>query len=148
MEGITTIGQKILTQYQGSNHYGKLLGMELDIIRPGEVHYTLQVTEKLLATPMAAHGGVIASLIDGTIGVAGLTLVMNEEKVVSTVELKMNFLLPAVSGDVLKAFGKVIHVGNRLLFTECEVFNQNGDLLAKGAGTLNAYPAKKIFSDL
>ncbi|MCC5922961.1 MAG: PaaI family thioesterase [Crocinitomicaceae bacterium] len=142
------IGQKILTLYQQSNNYGNLLGMELEIARPGEVAYHLLITAQLLATPIAAHGGVVASLIDGAIGVAGLSLVMDEEKVVSTVELKMNFLAPAFEGDRLTAFGKVQHKGKRLLFVECEVINQSGSIIAKGSGTLNAYPAKKIFVDL
>ena len=122
--------------------------MDLELIRAGEVAYHLLITEQLLATPVAAHGGALASLIDGAIGVAGLSMVMNEEKVVSTVELKMNFLAPALKGDRLTAFGKVISKGNRLLFVECDVVNQTGKLVAKGSGTLNVYPAKKIFVDI
>lgn len=122
--------------------------MDLEILDKGKVAYHLTVSNKHLATPIAAHGGLIASLIDGSIGVAGLSWVMEDEKVVSTVELKMNFLAPAHDGDVLIARSEVVQAGKRLLFVECEVVNQNGEIVAKGSGTLNAYPAKKIFSEL
>jgi uncharacterized protein (TIGR00369 family) len=79
------------------------------------------------------------------LGVAALSKVSINKKVVSTIELKMNFLRPALLGDVLLAKGNVVSAGNRLLYVECEVMNQTGDLIAKASGTFNAYPAEKAF---
>lgn len=141
------IDEQLLNLYKASNNFGKLLDMDLEIIKKGEVQYQLHIQEKHLATPIAAHGGVVVALIDGTLGVAALSQVSHNHQVVSTVELKVNFLQPVVLGDVLHAEGKVIHAGKRLLYVEASVQNQKGTLVAKASGTFNAYPAAKAFKD-
>ena len=137
------IRELIIEGYKKSNRFGNDLGMELEIVAPGEIRYTLVITAQHLATPKAAHGGVIASLMDGTLGVAGLSKVVDEGKVVSTIELKLNFLSPAILGDRLTASGRVIQAGSRILYIEGEIINQHNELIAKGSGTFNAYPVEK-----
>lgn len=139
------IDEHVLNLYKASNNFGDLLDMQLEIIQKGSIKYQLKVQEKHLATPIAAHGGVVAGLIDGTLGVAALSEVSHKQQVVSTVELKVNFLQPVVLDDVLHATGKVIHAGKRLLYVEATVHNQNETLVAKASGTFNAYPAEKAF---
>lgn len=137
---------KIIQLYEKANHFGNQLGMELNVHAPGHVSYTMQIQKEHLATPIAAHGGAVASLVDGTLGVAGLSLVSEEGKVVSTIEFKVSYFKPVLEGDTLVASGKVIQGGKRILFIECEVVNQNNVIIAKGNGTFNAYPANKIFT--
>lgn len=139
------IDEKILTMYKASNKFGALLEMELEVLQEGEVKYTLEIKEKHLATPIAAHGGVVAGLIDGTLGVAALTIAGKNQNVVSTVELQVNYLKPVKLGDRLVAIGKVISAGKRLLYVEASVINQDDILVAKASGTFNAYPAEKAF---
>ncbi|WP_107038876.1 PaaI family thioesterase [Brumimicrobium mesophilum] len=142
------IDEKILTMYKASNKFGALLEMELDVLGEGEVKYLLEIKEKHLATPIAAHGGVVAGLIDGTLGVAALTVAGQNNNVVSTVELQVNFLKPIKLGDKLTSIGKVISAGKRLLYVEAAVTNGKGILVAKASGTFNAYPAEKAFKML
>jgi uncharacterized protein (TIGR00369 family) len=139
------INQRLIDLYQESNHFGELLGMELSIQERGSIQYTMRVEEQHLATPRAAHGGAILSLVDATLGVAALSQVCADHQVVSTVELKTNFLRPCLFGDVLLAKGWVVSAGKRLIFAECEIFNQNQELLVKASGTFNAYPANRAF---
>jgi acyl-CoA thioesterase len=139
------INQRLIDLYQAANHFGELLGMELSIQERGSIHYTMRVGEQHLATPRAAHGGAILSLVDATLGVAALSQVSADHQVVSTIELKTNFLRPCLVGDVLLAKGQVIHAGKRLLYVECQIFNQNEELVAKANGTFNAYPAERAF---
>lgn len=135
----------LISQYIESNHFGRLLGMEFNIDSPGEVFYKLKVGEKHLATPHAGHGGVIASLIDAVLGVACLSAVCEQNKVVSTIEYKLNFLSPALLNDELIAHGKVIQKGNRILVANCEVVcsNRENKTIATALGTFNAYDAQK-----
>jgi uncharacterized protein (TIGR00369 family) len=88
---------------------------------------------------------VIAALIDGALGVAALSAVANDNKVVSTVEYKVNFLAPVSAGDILCARAEVIQQGKRLLVVSCDLRceNRNNVLVAKAMGTFNAYPAEK-----
>ncbi len=135
----------LIEKYIAQNHFGKLIGMCFEIKEPGIIHYFLKVKTEHLATPNAAHGGLVSSLADAALGVAGLSLVHTENKVVSTIEYKINFLSPALLNDDLIAEAKVIQKGKRILIIECEIksVNRNNQLIAKAIGTFNAYDASK-----
>ncbi len=139
------INEKILNTYQETNHFGRLIGMKLIEVEQGYVHYEMEIGKEHLATPKAAHGGVVAGMIDGTLGVAALSQVSHRNEIVATVEFKVNYLLPVYKGDQLNATGRVVFSGNRLIYTECEVKNQKDQLVAKASGTFNAYPFEKAF---
>lgn len=139
------MANNLIEKYIANNHFGKLVGMEFRIISEGHVEYDLTISKNHLATPMSAHGGVIAALIDGALGVAGLSKVAKDNKVVSTVEYKTNFMNPALLNDTLKAVAKVEQQGKRILIVSCDVFatNRNNTIIAKALGTFNAYDAAK-----
>lgn len=135
----------LIEQYKLHNDFGKTIGMQFDIIEPGLVHYFLSIKQKHLATPLAAHGGVISSLMDGLLGVTALSVVEKENKIVSTIEFKINFLSPAFIHDDLQGIGKVEQKGNRLIVVSGDIFcvNRGNVLIAKSIGTFNAYAAEK-----
>lgn len=133
----------LIRKYQQLNQFGQLIGMDFLIHEPGVLTYRLEVTDVLLATPTALHGGVIAAFCDAVMGVGALSLVCGDEKVVSTVEMKVSFLNPAFRGDVLTGTSSVVKAGKRIIFMEAKVCNQIGDLIATSSGTFNAYPAER-----
>jgi uncharacterized protein (TIGR00369 family) len=135
----------LIGKYIAHNQFGKLIGMEFKVISEGHLEYYLTVNKNHLATPLAAHGGLIAALIDGALGVAALSSVCKDDKVVSTVEYKTNFMNPALLNDQLKAVSKVEQKGKRLIIVSCDVFavNRKDILIAKALGTFNSYDASK-----
>ena len=133
----------LIRRYVEMNRFGRLLGMHFHILEPGIVEYHLVVKEDHLATPVSAHGGVISALLDATLGVGALSAVCEEDKVVSTVEMKVSFLRPVLLGDSLLAKSEIIKKGNRILFAEAVIYNQKNALVAKASGTLNSYPKEK-----
>ena len=133
----------IIRGYIAANQFGDLLDKEFEIIGPGTVNYTMVVKEKHLATPKAAHGGAIAALMDATMGVAALSQVIEENKVVSTIEMKISFLAPAKLGDTLSGTAQIIKNGRRILFVEGLIQNQDGKKISVATGTFNAYPMEK-----
>ena len=137
--------KQLIELYEQTNTFGNNLGMKLTVIQPGKIQYQLKITDDHLAIPKVAHGGVVATLVDGSLGVAGLSLVASENKVVSTVEFKVNYLKPARLGDDLTCSAEVVSSGKRILYIECEVINQDKQLIAKAGGTFNAYSAEKVF---
>lgn len=137
------LNNPIIQGYISSNRFGELLGMDFEILSPGEVLYHLPITEKLLATPRAAHGGAISALIDATMGVGALSCVIADGKVVSTIELKVSYLCPALLGDRLTGTAQVIKAGKTLIFVEGKIQNQRGETVAFGTATFNPYPATK-----
>jgi uncharacterized protein (TIGR00369 family) len=137
--------KSLIEKYIENNFFGTLMGMHFNIVSEGVVDYFLTVNKDHLATPNAAHGGVTSALIDGALGAAGLSCVYKENKVVSTIEYKSNFLAPALLNDQLVAKAKVEQKGNRILIISCDVFciNRENKLIAKALGTFNAYDASK-----
>lgn len=104
----------------------------------------LEVTEPLKQVYGKVHGGAIAGLIDSAMAAAVNTHIALEQGA-STVELKINFLLPVEDGN-LYAQGEVISKGKRLLVCECRVRNENGELVAIGLGTFRVYHLKGAIS--
>ena len=133
----------ILKRYNETNHFGKLLGMNYEIQDSGDIYYRMAVKKEHLATRTAAHGGVLAAFMDAVVGVAALSKVSEIDKVVSTVEMKLNFLHPALLGDLLFGKGKVIKAGKRIIVVQGKIYNQENQLLAVCLATLNAYPFDK-----
>ena len=134
----------IIQQYIIWNRFGDLLGMDFEVTKKGHVVYRMTVKDEHLATPFAAHGGSVAALIDAALGVACLTEVCEDLKVVSTVNLTISYLIPALREDVLMAEAQVVKSGKRILFVEGKVMNQKGELVATASATMNAYPVSKI----
>jgi len=133
----------IIIGYNKANNFGRLIEMDFEILGPGELEYKMIITEKHLATPIAAHGGVVSTLMDSVLGICALSLFCAEGKIVSTVEMKINFLAPVFANDRLIGRSKVLSKGKRLSVTEAEIMNQKGIVVAKGMGTFNAYPIEK-----
>ena len=135
--------EKLLTIYNQVNKFGLENGFKLTVVNPGEIIYEMEVLEKHLATPKTIHGGMVAAMMDGVIGVAALSLVAPDGKLVSTVEYKLNYFRPAFLGDTLTGKGRVDHAGKRIISTSGEIYNQNNEIIAKAIGTFNAYPVEK-----
>ena len=135
----------IIEQYITDNHFGRVLGMNFKIIEPGLVHYFLTINENHLSTPRATHGGVIAAMMDGVLGVAALSKTVADNRIVSTVEFKINYLAPSLPGDELMGIGKVESQGKRLIITSGDILctNRSNITIAKAMGTFNAYPLEK-----
>ncbi len=133
----------IILGYIEANNFGRELGMQFNIVNHGEVEYRMPITKKHLATPIAAHGGSISALMDATMGVCALSEVINENRVVSTLEMKLSFISPGLLGDTMIARAKIIKSGKRILFVEGVIENQVGKMIATATGTFNAYPASK-----
>jgi uncharacterized protein (TIGR00369 family) len=134
---------ELIQQYIAWNEYGRLLGMDFTIPKAGEVHYGMTIKDLHLATPFAAHGGSVASLMDAALGVAALSKVCNTGRIVATVSITINYLRPALNNDHLTAIARVVKTGKSLLFVECTITNQQEAVVAIGSAVMNAYPLEK-----
>lgn len=136
---------ELLKLYEKINHFGRFLKLELEYIRPGEIKYQMPVEEMHLAQPNAAHGGAVAAMMDGVLGVAALSLAVETNQLVSTVEFKINYFKPVKPGYQLEGHGIVEFSGKRLISTTGRIVEKNsGELLCTGCGTFNQYPAEKL----
>jgi len=113
--------------------YAQLLGIELDKVIPGEAILTLVIRPELTQNHGVVHGGAIASLLDTATAFAILTLLEPEERV-TTVDLAISYLRPAVAGKLI-ASARVLRKGRRLIATTAEVADESGTLVATALST-------------
>ncbi|MFT4602972.1 MAG: hypothetical protein ACI857_003159 [Arenicella sp.] len=138
------IREDLIKIYQQTNQFGHLIGIELIKFEADEIRYKLVISDKHLATPTTAHGGVLSAYMDGILGLAALYVSSEIGNLVSTVEFKINYLQPARKGDVLIGVGKVISNGKRIIIAQGEIINEgSGAKVAIATGTFNAYPYQK-----
>jgi uncharacterized protein (TIGR00369 family) len=86
------------------------------------------------------QGGVITQIADAAMGIALLT-VQPDTMANATIELKMNFIRPVVSG-LTRAVGRVVDTSDSLLFAEADVFDTRGRLVARGSSTCAPIPRR------
>lgn len=86
----------------------------------------------------ALHGGVIATLIDVAGGLAAFTAVGAEDRV-STIDLRVDYLLPAQVDRVLIAEARLLRAGTRVIVAEINVHHGDPTMsVARGAAVYNA----------
>lgn len=135
---------QLIKIYSQTNKFGHLIGIDLVKFEEDEIRYKLIISEKHLATPTTAHGGVLSAYMDGILGLAALYVSSEHGNLVSTVEFKINYLQPARKGDVLIGIGKIISAGKRIIIAQGEIINEaSGEKVAIATGTFNAYPYQK-----
>ncbi|MFZ6862535.1 PaaI family thioesterase [Undibacterium sp. Ji67W] len=110
------------------------LGVEFLEMENGTARLSLDLTEKHMNIWQITHGGVIMTLLDVVMAMAGRSL-HEDLKGVVTVEMKTSFLQPGgVVGGRIEARGKAFYQSTTMCFCEGEVWN--GDrLIAKAMGT-------------
>ena len=101
------------------------LGARLDRVAPGEVDIALPYSDRVTQQQGGFHGGAMGALADIAGGYAALT-VAPEGMEVTTVEYKINFLA-AFQGGELRARGRVVRAGKRLIITTAEVVHLDDD---------------------
>jgi uncharacterized protein (TIGR00369 family) len=95
------------------------LGARLLAVSQGHVELALTYSDKLTQQQGGFHGGAVGALADIAGGYAALTVAPEGMEVV-TIEYKINFL-NSLQGGEIRAIGKVIKAGRRVIVTSAEV---------------------------
>ena len=91
------------------------------------------------------HGGILATLVDITMGLAVRTVVGPMRRHV-TIDLHVQYLRPARPGR-LEALGSVVRVGTHVGFAEGSVMDAAGRLLVRASGTYSVTEDHAIAED-
>lgn len=113
------------------------LGAEIASVTSGEVVITAPILPGSRQQHDVAHAALSFAIGDTAAGYAALTT-MPENSEVMTAEMKINLLAPG-AGDQLRATGKVIKPGRRLVIVTAEVHAITGEdekLVALLQGTM------------
>ena len=106
-----------------------------------EVEVAFDARAELLANPMKqVQGGYLCAMLDECMSVACM-VASKMTAVAPTAEMKTSFFRPAMPG-VLKGVGRVVRWGRTLAFTEGELYDADGRLVAKATGTAVPTPFK------
>ena len=110
------------------------LGIDLLEAPPGEGRVALVLQPRHLNSWKVAHGGVLMTLLDIAMAIAGRSLDPDARGGV-TVEMKTSFLQPGPAGHRLVAHAKAFHRSTTMSFCEGEVRDADDRLIAKAMGT-------------
>ncbi len=105
------------------------------------VEVAFEARAELLANPMKqVQGGYLCAMLDECMSVACM-VASGMTSVAPTAEMKTSFFRPAMPGR-LRGVGRVVRWGRTLAFTEGELYDEAGRLVAKATGTAVPTPFK------
>jgi len=111
--------------------YHNMIKMYVTALGSGEAILEIVIEQEHLNPRNIAHGGITFSLADTAMGMVIRTF--NYDSV--TVASNINFLKPVYKNDTLKAVGKIVDLGKKIMIVRAEVVNQKKEKIAVARGT-------------
>ena len=142
--------EAILARFQRSKNQptgSQTLGFRIVAVSQAEksVEVEFEAKPELLLNPMKqVQGGYLCAMLDECMSVACM-VASGMTHVAPTAEMKTTFFRPAMPGK-LKGIGKVAKWGRTIAFTEGELYDAEGRLLAKATGTAVPTPFQRYKS--
>lgn len=117
-----------------------LFDVRLLSVESGAVVFGCTPDHSVLNPMGGVHGGVACTLLDSALGCAAHSTLPPATGHTS-IEIKTSFLRPLVPGEAVEARGRVTKAGRRVIFTEGEIVDGEGRVLATATSTLLVMPA-------
>jgi len=114
-----------------------LLGFELLSVDPdaGTIETSFTATEQFLNPAGDVQGGLLAAMLDDTLGPA-LVATLSHGEWAPTTDLHVQFLRPARPGRIIGR-GRIVRRGGQVAFLAGELIDEQGELLATAMATAN-----------
>ena len=131
--------EAILARFQRTKNQptgSQTLGYQIIAVSQAQksVEVAFEAKAELLLNPMKQIQGVyLCAMLDEAMSVACM-VASGMTHVAPTAEMKTSFFRPAMPG-MIKGIGRVAKWGRTIAFTEGELFDPEGRLLAKATGT-------------
>lgn len=120
------------------------LGMTIEHFEPGLARVSMNVTPAVHNPAGTLHGGVYCDLADMAMGIAFFSS-LDDGEAMTTLELKINFLRPAVNG-LVTAEARVVSKGKTTGLVECDVRDAQNRLIARASSTCYILTAERAAS--
>jgi uncharacterized protein (TIGR00369 family) len=113
----------------------ELLGFRLIEIDPdeGTIEVAFTATEQFLNPAGTVQGGMLAAMLDDTLGPA-LVATLGDGEWAPTTDLHVQFQKPAHPGE-LRAHGRIVRRGSQIAFMAGELRDPDGELVATATAT-------------
>jgi uncharacterized protein (TIGR00369 family) len=118
-------------------------GLELLSVADGVSELELVLRPHHFNPQGIVHGGIITALADTAIGLA-LRSKLRPGLTHRTAQLNVHFLSKGEGGKLVGR-GRAVRLGQRMGYGESDVFDGNGQLLARASGTFIVLPAPGAF---
>lgn len=107
------------------------LGVECTQAERGRAVLRLPPNKEFVGNPFipAVHGGIVAALIDLA---GGAALFVELQFPTPTIDMRVDYLRPAIAGKALVAEARVKGLGKTVAFVDVEVQDDDGRLVATG----------------
>ena len=142
--------EAILARFQRSKNQptgSQTLGFRIVAVSQADksVEVEFEAKPELLLNPMKqVQGGYLCAMLDEAMSVACM-VASGMTHVAPTAEMKTTFFRPGAPGK-LKGIGRVAKWGRTIAFTEGELYDADGRLLAKATGTAVPTPFQRYKS--
>lgn len=127
--------------------YHQWLGVELVSVATRRVVLRLPFREEFVGNPMipAYHGGITAALVD----LAGGVALFSELRVPTpTIDMRVNYLRPALGGKALIAEAVIRSLGETVAHVETLVRDEDGREVATGAAVYTVKDKHDVRPDM
>lgn len=101
----------------------------------GRTVWTMPADERFTNPVGMIQGGFLAACLDSAMGAATVTWARGRKVFTANAEIKVSFLAPVRPGGTLTCTSQVISGGERIAFTEGELVDDQGRLVAKASST-------------
>jgi uncharacterized protein (TIGR00369 family) len=135
---VAEIARRFKEESAGSSFLERLKIRPIDVEK-GNATFEVTVDETHLRSMGIVHGGVVATLLDSTLGCACWTLAPPNHHLV-TVQLNINYIRPGWLGERLVCHCEVRHAGQMTAVSRGEVRTSEGVLVAAASGTFMFLP--------
>jgi uncharacterized protein (TIGR00369 family) len=107
------------------------MGVECTEAEPGRAVLRLPPHKEFVGNPFipAVHGGIVAALVDLA---GGAALFVELQFPTPTIDMRVDYLRPAIAGKALLAEARVKSLGKTVAFVDIDVSDEEGRLVATG----------------
>lgn len=117
--------------------FNKFLGLRAERVDPGDILLRIPYRDELIGDPVkrALHGGVLSMLADTSGGLALWSALADDRARVSTIDLRVDYLLPGKQHD-LYAHATLVRAGKAVGVSDIRLFHKEdpGATIATGKG--------------
>lgn len=108
---------------------GRWMNGKLIAVEEGSIEVEFVVREEMTNPLKILHGGTAASMLDDVMGMT--VYMLGRENFYTTVNLSVDYLLPAKEGDTLLVKSNIIRAGKTVIHIECAIYNTDQKIVAK-----------------
>ncbi len=123
---LQTLAERVVAAMLREDRATKALGMRVISVAEGTACMEMPVREDMLNGHLTCHGGILFALADTAFAFACNS--RNQRTVAAGAQI--DYLRPAVKGDVLRAKAVELSAGRRLGLYDVAVVNQRGETVA------------------